>query len=93
MNQLLDRLIPSDDSHTVINQGRLYSIEVIENNLMTFRVPCKQANSPAKFMVSFNDHQPEVTDEEGKVVPNTPIVKKKKRNRAYIPKDLRIFVS
>ena len=44
-------------------------------------------------MVSFNDHQPEVTDEEGKVVPNTPVVKKKKRNRAYIPKDLRIFVS
>ena len=29
MNQLLDRLIPSDDSHTVINEGKNYSIEVI----------------------------------------------------------------
>jgi len=30
MNQLLDRLIPSDDSHTVITEGKNYSIEVIE---------------------------------------------------------------
>lgn len=29
MHQLLDRLIPSDDSHTVINCGKNYSIEVI----------------------------------------------------------------
>lgn len=29
MNQLLDRLIPSDDSHTVITEGKNYSIEVI----------------------------------------------------------------
>lgn len=55
MNQLLDRLIPSDDSHTVINEGRNYSIEVIPQNLMTFRVPSKNANSPAKFIITFND--------------------------------------
>ena len=55
MNQLLDRLIPSDDSHTVITEKKTYSIEVIEQNLMTFRVPSKNCNSPAKFSITFND--------------------------------------
>lgn len=55
MNQLLDRLIPSDDSHTVIVENKTYSIEVIPQNLMTFRVPSKNANSPAKFIITFND--------------------------------------
>ena len=54
MKQLLDRLIPFDDDHMVIKENKTYSIEVIENNMMTFRVPCKQANSPAKFTVTFN---------------------------------------
>lgn len=54
MNQLLDRLIPSDDSHTVITEGKNYSIEVMPSNLMTFRVPCKNANSPAKFIITFD---------------------------------------
>ena len=53
MNQLLDRLIPEDDTHTVINEGKSYSIEVIPQNLMSFRVPCKNANAPAKFFISF----------------------------------------
>ena len=55
MNQMLDRLIPSDDSHTVITEGKSYSIEVIPSNLMTFRVPCKGAQSPARFFVSFDN--------------------------------------
>ena len=54
MNQILDRLIPSDDSHTVIAEGETYSIEVIPENLMTFRVPSKDAPSPAKLSVRFN---------------------------------------
>ncbi len=29
MRQLLDRLIPEDDKHTVINEGKTYSIEMI----------------------------------------------------------------
>ena len=41
MKQLLDRLIPDDDDHMVIKENKTYSIEVIENNMMTFRVPCK----------------------------------------------------
>ena len=60
MNQILDRLIPSDDSHTVIVENRLYSIEVIEESLMTFRVPCRNANSPAKFIVSFADNRSDI---------------------------------
>ena len=51
----MDRLIPSDDSHTVITEKKSYSIEVIEQNLMTFRVPSKNCNSPAKFIITFND--------------------------------------
>ena len=41
MKQLLDRLIPFDDDHMVIKENKTQSIEVIENNMMTFRVPCK----------------------------------------------------
>ena len=55
MKQLLDRLIPFDDDHMVIREKKIQSIEVIENNLMTFRVPCKQACSPVKFTVTFNE--------------------------------------
>lgn len=49
--QIVDRTLPSDDSHTVINERNTYSISVLEENLMTFRVPCKNASSPAKFML------------------------------------------
>lgn len=52
---MLDRLIPSDDSHTVITEGKSYSIEVIKANQLTFRVPCKGAHSPAKFIINYND--------------------------------------
>lgn len=49
--QIVDRTLPSDDRHTVINESNTYSISVLEENLMTFRVPCKNASSPAKFML------------------------------------------
>ena len=57
MNQLLDRLIPSDDSHTVIVENKTYSIEVIPGNLMTFRVPVKNACPPMRFNISYNDSE------------------------------------
>ena len=55
MNQLLDRLIPSDDSHTVIVENKTYGIEVIPGNLMTFRVPVKNAFPPMRFYITYND--------------------------------------
>ena len=55
MNQLLDRLIPSDDSHTVIVENKTYGIEVIPGNLMTFRVPVKNAYPPMRFTITYND--------------------------------------
>ena len=55
MNQLLDRLIPSDDSHTVIVENKAYGIEVIPGNLMTFRVPVKNACPPMRFNITYND--------------------------------------
>lgn len=81
MNQLLDRLIPSDDSHTVITEAKNYSIEVIEQNLMTFRVPAKGCNSPAKFIINYNDvsggKNPSAQTKQG----------------SLINKDLRIYIS
>ena len=56
MNQLLDRLIPSDDSHTVIVENKTYSIEVIPGNLMTFRVPVKNAHPPMRFFITYNNN-------------------------------------
>ena len=56
MKQQLDRLIPSDDSHTVLIEGKVNSIEVIPSNLMTFRIPSKGSKSPARFVVQFS-HQ------------------------------------
>ena len=55
MTQLLDRLIPSDDSHTVIGENKAYGIEVIPGNLMTFRVPVKNAYPPMRFNITYND--------------------------------------
>lgn len=57
MNQLLDRLIPSDDSHTVITENKTYGIEVIPGNLMTFRVPVKNAYPPMRFNITYNDSE------------------------------------
>ena len=101
MKQLLDRLIPSDDSHTVITENKLYGIEVIECNLMTFRVPCKSANSPAKFMVSFNDAIREDTpkaannagDELTAVNKSAISRTSRKVKEKYGNKDLKIYVS
>ena len=55
MNQLLDRLIPADDSHTVIVENKNYNIEVIPGNLMTFRIPVKNAFPPMRFIITYND--------------------------------------
>ena len=36
MNQILNRLVPSDDSHTFILERQYTEIEVIQGNLITF---------------------------------------------------------
>lgn len=96
MNQLLDRLIPSDDSHTVITEGKNYSIEVIPQNLMSFRVPCKNANSPAKFRITFDDTANDT--ETGEEVKTSHAIMSRghpaKQNKdSLVNKDLRIFIS
>ena len=62
MKQQLDRLIPTDDSHTVLIENKEMSIEVIPNNLMTFRIPSKGLKSPAKFIVKFSYNQSQTED-------------------------------
>lgn len=52
INQILDRLLPSDDKHTVITEERPQEIEVIPDNLMTYRVPCKDMISPCRFFIT-----------------------------------------
>ena len=86
---MLDRTIPTDDSHTVITEGKTYSIELIPKNNMTFRVPCKNANSPAKFFISFD------TNSRTGGAENDPpgMGGKGKFNLPLASKDLQIFVS
>ena len=95
---MLDRLIPSDDSHTVITEGKSYSIEVIPSNLMTFRVPCKGCQSPARFFVSFDNQgtvAPAQVEEENAAGATESTIKKREvtQQAAMINKDLRIYVS
>lgn len=52
LQQTLENMLPTDDSHTLIKVGESRRIEVIPHNLVTFKIPCKNANSPAKFMLS-----------------------------------------
>ena len=95
MNQILDRLIPSDDSHTVIAEGETYSIEVIPENLMTFRVPSKDAPSPARLSVRFNyANEAEGSTGQGDFgAAANGSSQVKKRSIAAAGKDLRIYVS
>jgi hypothetical protein len=90
MKQILDRLIPSDDNHTVLQEGRINSIEVIPTNdeeqTMTFRLPCRNKVSPAKFVVTFTDI-PAVRPDESTLDAH------KKRDKLVAAKDLRMFVS
>ena len=61
MNEILKRLLPEDDRHTIINQPT--KIEVIPDCLMTFKIPCFLKSTPCKlfftylnqFCPSFND--------------------------------------
>ena len=87
LNQLLDRLIPSDDSHTVITEGHAYSIEVIPQNLMTYRIPAKGCNSPAKFNITFNDSH----GQQVGAIDDLHAAAQKKTT--VVSKDLRIYVS
>lgn len=68
----------------MIAEGKTYSIEVMMQSLMTFRVPCKGANSPAKFIIT-------TADENGG--PEAEGSEKATRKAKSMTKDLRIFVS
>jgi hypothetical protein len=41
LNQLLDRIIPENDSHTMLHANKLNELEVIEETLMTYKIPVK----------------------------------------------------
>ena len=89
MRQILDRVIPSDDSHTIITEKQVCSIEVIPKNLMTFRVPSKNACSPAKFIITYNNS----ADEDEKLENLGAKQRRLKRELDKNKNDLRIYVS
>ena len=66
---------------------------------MTFRVPCKTANSPAKFMLSFNNSSSILDDGKGggegakATSKSRALSKELAAQAAEINKDLRIFIS
>jgi len=80
ISQLLDRLIPEDDSHTVIHEKKPNEVEAIPGNMMTYKVPVKGCISPAKFYFSYGNQLPE---KKG-VKPAT---------RLQVHQDLQVFVS
>jgi len=51
LNQILDRLVPSDDKHTIIIPGRRKDIEVIPDNLMTYKASIRGERTPAKIRI------------------------------------------
>lgn len=51
MNEILKRLLPEDDRHTIINSPT--KIEVIPDCLMTFKIPSFQKNAPCKLFFSY----------------------------------------
>ena len=51
LHQILDRLVPSDDKHTIITPGKKIEIEVISNNLMTYKIPVRGGRCPLKIRV------------------------------------------
>ena len=51
MNEILKRLLPEDDRHTIINQPT--KIEVIPDCLMTFKIPCFLKSTPCKLFFTY----------------------------------------
>ena len=98
MKQQLDRLIPSDDSHTVLMQGKETSIEVIPNTLMTFRMPCRGAKSPARVVVKFNMQQQNLAEKQNLengagLVKEKRLMKASRSHKSIVAPDLNIYVS
>ena len=89
MRQILDRVIPADDSHTILSENILRSIEVIPKNLMTFRVPSKNACSPAKFIIKYNSS----ADDDELIENLNDKQRRLKRELDQNKNDLRIYVS
>ena len=76
IKQMLDRLIPTDDKHTVLLEQNTYDIEVLPGSLMTYRIPVKHAIPPVYVFIRYNDQ------EEGF----------RSRRTRIIPRDLKVYV-
>lgn len=51
MSQVLDRIIPTDDKHSVITESEPFCVELIPETLMNFRIPCKNKPSPLRIQI------------------------------------------
>jgi hypothetical protein len=56
MSVVLMRLIPANDKHTIIT-GKS-QIDVIPENLMTYRIPCLKKPAPLKLFFKYVDFKP-----------------------------------
>ena len=53
LNQQLERIIPDNERQSVLVENKTYNIEVLEEELRTFRIPVKDMLSPAKITFSY----------------------------------------
>lgn len=50
---ILKRLIPENDSHSVIMDSIPMKIYMIPDNLTTFKIPCRKMPSPCKITIKY----------------------------------------
>lgn len=53
MKEVLTRLIPEDDSHSILKEDKLNEIQLIPGELMSYKVRCEGFGSPAVISVKY----------------------------------------
>lgn len=54
LNQMLDRIIPENDSKMVLHEKKIHEIEVPEDDLRTYKIPVKDMESPVKIIFKYD---------------------------------------
>ena len=55
INTILTRLIPENDAHTILKENTKTKLQLIPNNKLTYRIPCKGKPSPCKISIRYLD--------------------------------------
>ena len=61
MATILKRLIPENDSHTILHEFKPNKVQVIPEYLMNFKVLCRGRASPLKVTIHYPEFKPDLT--------------------------------